>query len=286
MNRACLYACVALTLLTAGCNDGAYSGTPVAPGPTPGTPVASSPPPPLTVDCGTLDFDKTTDIDALPGGIWVGSVIDCANNARQDIATAMISEDGQFRIIDENNHLLTGVLQTSGNRFTGGGIDIAPLGIEYFSGPSTNLFVVGSVDERNTLDGRWGTEWGNYGYFRFVYVQESYERPTPLADLAGVWPTSMTVSGQPVEGVWTIEPDGRFSGQDASGCLLSGQLSLIDDRYSIVAVQLDVTGCELTGSYAGLAQRDDPGEPAGKAITVSVDDGTRSLRISLAIEQP
>jgi len=278
MNKVLPVSCAVLLLSAAGCNDG-MSVTKVT------VPDVLPPLSTQTPDCSTESFVSASVLDALPGGIWQGTLVDCANDTRQELTTVMVSEDGRFRII-ANEHLLAGSLQTSGDLFRGGGIDFAPPGVEYFSGPTTNLFVEGRIDERQVLEGRWGTEWGHYGYFTFYYDQQAYERPTSLADLAGVWPSYATHSGSPIEGVWTIEPDGRFNGQDALGCLQSGQFSLIDDRYSIVSVQLTILGCELAGSFSGLARREDLVDWWEHGINMSVDDGARAFRILLAVGRP
>jgi hypothetical protein len=220
----------------------------------------------------------------MPGGLWRGTLMDCAAGEPQDFVTAMVSEDGRFRILAYSEQLLAGVLGTTGDLFDGTGTDFAPVGIQYFSGPTTDLFVQGRIDERQKLVGRWGTEWGNYGTFSFEYVGDNYERPTPLADLAGAWPLATNYLGQSHMGIWTVEPNGRFDGQDDIGCLYSGQFSLVDERYSILAVELGVTGCDLAGSYNGLALYEDLIDWWEKGMTVSVDDGTRALRIGLAIE--
>ena len=281
MNRVFHVGFAALLISASGCDDDPtvmHAGVPIAP--PPAAPVSPAQPT-QGINCGTETFTPTARFDALPGGIWQGSLVDCENNVQHDGVTAMISEDGRFRIIAENEHLLAGELQTTRDLFRGWGIDFAPAGVEYFSGPTTNLFVEGLVAERQSLTGRWGTDWGFYGYFTFDYVQQAYERPTSLADLAGVRSSYATLSGAPVEGSWTIEADGRFNGQDNRGCLQSGQFSLIDDRYSIVSVQLTVMACELAGSYGGLAQLEDLVDWWDTAITVSVDDGARALRILL-----
>jgi hypothetical protein len=270
-----------LLLLASACNDDpTVTNDGVTTSPPPAAPVPPAQPP-QGINCATVTFTPTAPLDALPGGVWQGSLVDCENNVQHDGVTAMISEDGRFRINAENGHLLAGELQTTRDLFRGSGIDFAAAGVEYFSGPTTNLFVEGLVAERQSLAGRWGTEWGFYGYFTFDYVQQAYERPTSLADLAGVWPSYATLSGVPAEGSWTIEADGRFNGQDDRGCLQSGQFSLIDDRYSIVSVQLTVIACEFAGNYSGLAQLEDLVDWWDTAITVSVDDGARALRILL-----
>lgn len=283
MNKLLHIGCITLFVSLAACRDSTSAGDS---DPGAGQPPGTAPPSAGSLDCSTPGFAQRSTVDALPGGIWQGSLVDCANKVQHDGVTAMVSEDGRFRILDEYEHLLAGVLQTTGDLFAGGGVDFATPGVEYFSGPTTHLWVDGRVAERQTLEGRWGTEWGFYGYFIFDYVQQSYARPTSLADLVGVWPVSATYLRNPVEGVWTIAPNGWFSGQDDLGCLQSGQFSLIDDRYNIVSVQLEVTDCELAGSYTGLATLQDLVDRWEKSITVSVDDGARALRIVLAIEQP
>jgi hypothetical protein len=195
-----------------------------------------------------------------------------------DSVTAMVSEDGRFRILGADGHVLAGSLGTSGDLLSGSGIDFATPGVEYLSGPTTDLWIDGQVAERQSMKGRWGTEWGGYGFFTFDYAQELHQQPTSLTDLAGVWQSEVPNFGQTHIGAWTVEPDGRFSGQDNLGCLQSGQFSLIDDRFNIVAVQLDVAGCNLAGSYSGLAQLT---HPWGKLLNVFVDDGAHAMSVYL-----
>jgi len=83
------------------------------------------PPRSLTVDCNTLTFAKTSEVDALPGGLWSGSLDNCQNNVAHDYVTALVSEDGRFRIIGENGKLLWGTLHTDGDVFIGYGLVFA-----------------------------------------------------------------------------------------------------------------------------------------------------------------
>lgn len=270
--------CILLLIVFSGCNGGLPSGG-TGEAAAPSSPPVQIPPPGQALGCNTLNFAKSSDVDALPGGVWYGSLFDCQFNTRHDYLTALVSEDGRFRIIAENGRLLRGSLQTDGDTFYGTGVDFAASGGEYFSGPTTGLFVQGSVLERSVFEGRWGTEWGSYGYFSFDYGQETYEKASSLDALAGVW---LSFYGGSIEGVWTIEPDGRFNGQDQSACLQSGHFALIDDRFSMLEVELTVTGCELAGSYTGLAFREKLVDWRDAAITLSVDDGQQGLHIGLA----
>ena len=281
MKQATLTLSIMLNLVFAGCN----SQTATSP---PGAPPGSPPPPPSAqgVDCNTLSFASTTDVDALPGGIWAGELFDCSGTGRSHFVTAMITEDGRFHVIIGDGRILTGTLGTDGNLVYGNGVDYAAHGVEYFSGPSTGLFVQGSLVERESFESRWGTEWGGYGYFDFGYRQQAYERATSLTDLAGAWSQGYVNFGNPVGGVWTVETNGVFNGQDELGCLYSGQFSLIDERFSIVAADVAVSGCASTGTYSGLAYLEDLVDWYEKAITVSVDNGIQALHIGLSIERP
>ena len=279
--------CILLIVALVGCDGQSVTGqsggrTVLPPQPPPPPPPV---PPAQSLGCSTLRFAKTTDVDALPGGIWSGELFDCTFNGAI-FATAMITEDGRFHIVLGEGRLLTGTLGTTGNLVDGHGIDYARQGMEYFSGPFTGLFVQGSLLERQKLESRWGTEWGGYGYFDFDYRQQTYERPTPLADLAGAWSQGYVNFGNPVGGVWTVETDGSFTGQDEVGCLYSGQFSLIDERFSIVAVDVAVSACASAGTYAGLAYLEDLVDWYEKTITVSVDNGIQALHIGLSIERP
>jgi len=278
--------CISLLIILSGCNDNMPSS---ASGDSDALPPPSSPtatPPSSPISCQTLSFAKTSDVNALPGGIWHGELVHCDGRVNADFVTAFVTEDGRFRIDAGDNHLLSGSIRVDGDTFDGNGVDFAATGTEYFSGPTTSLFVLGSVKERSELDGRWGTEWGSYGYFSFQYGEIAYNKPSSLEALAGVWPSiynDYNAGVDSVDGVWTIEPDGQFNGQDEKGCLHSGQFALIDDRYSLLEVELKIQGCDLAGSYTGLAYHEELADWWDEAITLSVDDGQRALRILLLL---
>jgi hypothetical protein len=77
--------------------------------------------------------------------------------------------------------------------------------------------------------------------------------------------------------------DGRGAGQDARGCLQSGQFALIDERYDLYEVAVTVLGCPLAGSYSGLASLREVYWGIRPGMTVSVDDGTHAFTISLEL---
>ena len=285
-------ACLAILILCSGCDSGTPAGRPEGPVNQPQAAAARAPngtlspvrggtlSPKQQANCNKLTFPGTSNTDALPGGIWYGLLLDCGAGIAYDYALALVGDDGTFRILGENGHLLTGTLSTSGDTFRGTGVDFAATGTEYFSGSTTNMFVEGVIAERQTLEGRWGTEWGSYGYFSFEFNPHAYFEPTSLKDLAAEWSTYTT---EGVEGTWTVEADGRFSGEDQQGCLQTGQFSLIDSRFSLMAVEVTVTACGLAGRYSGLAFYQDLIDWWDAGITISIDDGARALRSLLVI---
>ncbi|MGB5245617.1 MAG: hypothetical protein WBN34_03655, partial [Woeseia sp.] len=82
------------------------------------------------------------------------------------------------------------------------------------------------------------------------------------------------------EGVWTIEPDGRFNGQDDRGCSQSGEFRLIDSRYNLYEIEYTVVGCADAGFYSGLATVGNDGLTGDRLLDISVDNGDqRAYRI-------
>jgi hypothetical protein len=183
---------------------------------------------------------------------------------------ALATDDGRFRILDTHGHLLRGSMRVEGNDFRGWGIDFAAYGAEYYSGALTWLWVDGRVRGRSTLTGRWGTEWGDYGTFFFVYRESA---PAELGPLAGVWEVWENPSA--AHGVWTFDLSGRLEGQDDQGCFQNGRLTPVGDGSRLYAVELTVTRCSVAGSYRGLASRELGDWP--QIVKISVDDSEASI---------
>lgn len=272
MNRTIFVSGMALVLTLAACGSGG-SGDGPATGP------SAFPPPPTSgasLDCNTTDAVKTSAVDALPGGLWSGSLINCVTTARSDYAQAWVTEDGRFRIFGPDRLLLRGQLDSDGDTFSGDGREFA------FSGPvdqsGTSLVTSGSIAERASLDGRWSTDAGFNGVFALHYDPGYHLLPSSFDELPGArstWDLNTNVLG-----IWTIEPDGRFNGQDEVGCAQSGHFALVDARYNLYELEYTIVGCVEAGSYSGLATVGRDGLSGDRLLDISVDDGNqRALRI-------
>ena len=107
-----------------------------------------------------------------------------------------------------------------------------------------------------TKDGIWGEyNWDqDFGRFNLFYFS-SYERPSLLSKLAGIWDFNQASSGGLVYTItFTIDPDGTVFGSNTLGCVYNGSFQIIDSRYNVYHLSLEASLCgDLDGDYEGLA---------------------------------
>ena len=179
-------------------------------------------------------------------------------------------------------HRLAGSLQVDGDRVQGTGLEFAAPGRRYLSGGATSLWIDGLVAAGKSLnfdgsdlgvaggqnlEGRWGTEWGDYGYFSLAkrWLQEPSR-----GQMADTWHGPSLGDNQTV--TWVIDADLLIKGQNTAGCSYTGQLRLTDTRYFVYELDLTVAGCEVAGTYSGVLHQE-TGSGWGDFLSVSVDDG-------------
>ena len=257
MKRFIAHACTGLLLALMGCGGGGGGGgtEPLAPQEIP----PPAPPPPPTeaaFNCNSSDPVKGSDIAVSPGGFFTGTFVDCATGVHTQVQ-ATINEDGVFLIksYDEAykiDLLLTGSLQTDGDSFQGSA--------RWFTEPgvSSGLWIDGLIAQRKSVEGRWGNEWGGYGYFTLSadeYLVQTYEWMAPF-------PTHSVLKGRRYEMdpgaadplvTWNIDAEGQISGSDETGCIYAGRGVQSDPRFNLSEVVFTVTDCALAGSYSGFA---------------------------------
>ena len=75
-----------------------------------------------------------------------------------------------------------------------------------------------------------------------------------------------------------IDGGGRLFATDTAGCVFSGQLTAIDDRYSAYRVAINVSVCgEVEGDYSGLAFY----LSANEVLHIGSDNGQFALAVQL-----
>ncbi|MGD9292294.1 MAG: hypothetical protein PVJ48_05425, partial [Gammaproteobacteria bacterium] len=78
-----------------------------------------------------------------------------------------------------------------------------------------------------------------------------YERDSDLALVSGTWRDAS-------RNIFSIDESGAMYGQDASGCVYDGAISVIDRTFNVYRITVGLSGCTgRDGAYAGLAVIDD-----------------------------
>jgi hypothetical protein len=188
--------CAGLLLALMGCGGGGGGGASTR---SQATPVNNEPeqptvPPPQSVfDCSSNGPVQGSQTDTLPGGVFYGTLFDCTTNTAE-YAWAVVNDQGDFSIVSSmglaSAKQLTGSLHTDGDIFHGAG--------KLYTGQdvSSDLWVDGHILERTSLDGRWGTESGSYGFFKVSIYAEEW--PGPSRQTAALAPRIRPVATTPV----------------------------------------------------------------------------------------
>jgi hypothetical protein len=186
------------------------------------------------------------------------------------------TDDGRFRFLSvDTGGQFVGEIQVNGTAFTGSGTGYAATGLTWIDGSvTTSLTVRGDVGERQTLSGDWETGTGESGSFDYSY-DSVYERASSLDTVAGTW-TEFDIVGNPIA-VYQADSAGRYDGQDAAGCLYTGQISILDSAFNVYGIEVSITNCSSTdGNYSGLGYIAD--DTRGNDVFIySVDNGNRAL---------
>ncbi|MDH3440077.1 MAG: hypothetical protein OEM63_04960 [Gammaproteobacteria bacterium] len=245
-------------LATGACSSGS-GGTAATPTPPPPPP----PPPP---------------VDQAMGGIWVG-VLTNDMSQTSELFVALATDDGRFRFLSGESGLqFVGTQVINTTHIVGTGIGYADPAVPWLDASVvSDTSTDGQLIERDSFSGIWSTASGESGNFDLFYNDE-YESPSSLSLLEGVW-TAYDDFRNPTA-TFTIDAMGQFTGQNTSGCTSSGQISLIDDRYSMYDVTSTISNCFIAGDYSGLAITGELSVP-NDAIILSISNTDRALVLGL-----
>ncbi len=202
---------------------------------------------------GSSDSNTDTPVaDAAVGGIWVGTVTDNVFNDPQ-LFLGVSTDDGRFRFLSADTlGQFVGAFDADGTLLSGSGVGIAPVGNTWLDNSTTiDISMTGTITERTRMSGSWSGGTGETGTFSFSY-DAMYDRGSSLTTVAGSW-VSRDEFDNPV-GSMTIDSAGRVDGQDAAGCLYSGDVTIINASYNAYNLSMAVSNCgDLDGTYSGLA---------------------------------
>ena len=189
-----------------------------------------------------------------PSGFW--SAKDVTIGTRIHGIDCMVAETQQLTCrtyIDGFDFFsaITGTLQVNGPRVSGSG--------SYFAAPGRSLpdgstiseltIVSGTISEFNSLSLTIDVAGVRFTAL-FEYNSDLHDRGSALKTVEGVYPIFGFLEDS---ASFSVDATGVISSQSGSGCVCNGQISIIDDRYNIYDVALEVANCgAFDGVYAGL----------------------------------
>lgn len=224
---------------------------------------------------GDDGFRPPPPVDALPGGLWEGTVT--IDETLVPVGLMGVSTDaGEIRLFDDEGRFYFANTNTSGDSFTGGARVFAAPGTAF---ADDSLVTTGRVDgtivERGRLTGTFTLDSGDSMEFDVDY-NDLYERNSSLALIGGMW---VDLS----ETVFNVDADGIIFAQDSLGCVYDGVVSVIDPDFDAYDIAISVSQCaDFDGAYQGLGVLDDLAfEGDNDAFVVLMSNDTLALLLAL-----
>ena len=222
----------ALTIGLVGCGGGSGGGGDNDPPP---------PPPPPTQSAA---------------GIWQGSLSSGGTLVNEISCAVTVANELACLFFDPVTGDLAGgsqgTLQVDGNQVTGSGRSYAAPGYFLADGSSVvaNFTITGgTVSERSTINATI-TSLGQTASLTAAF-DTIYDRGSSLGTVAASYST-LNIYGDPAS--FSIDSTGALFSQTQSGCVGNGEVRIIDSRFNVYDVEVDVSNCPgLNGNYDGLA---------------------------------
>ena len=263
--------CLAFLAAMGGCGGGGGGGSPA--------PVVSNPPPPAGDEPVGGGWYGDLDVTGQDG--WVDGVV--ASDGSAYFSNSVCECEGEVPL----QVMFWGKLASSGRQVTGEFTAAGSFPDGAVAGAARLNAVIEGVATATTARTMTGTVvftsslCATYTASLSIEYDRNYEWPSFLERIAGVY---RDYSGMYSKAILNVSADGSLFLQDAaSGCIINGQASIVDGRYSLYGVELTHSGCggDLAGLngvlYQGLVHYD---SYALQAWTVAAGDAApRSLRM-------
>lgn len=251
------------------------------------TPPPIDPSPWAYKPCESNEGASPAPTNAAVDGLWHGTL---TNELRRTTEpwTAIVSADGRFHLLSSGHTQMVGTLEVDGNGYAGEGFAETGGQMWHDGTQQSALTVAGTITERAALSGEFALASGDAGCFTFAYNAYDYERPSSLDQLAGRW-----IDYDDWSFLWItldVTREGALTGVDMYGCSHAGSITLLDERFNLYAVALEITqrtdesyGCWGKGSYEGFAHLNDNGSDGSQPdnLHLSIADGNTAYRFTL-----
>lgn len=203
----------------------------------------------LLLSCnGVSDSDVSTSQGVA--GIWTGAFIsDVRGHNGASIGIVAANDSALFINLGQGGVEYSGNLSASNSTVTGSMTGYTNFGVTFADGSEKSSFIIsGEVIENNKLSGSYSGV-ADGGSFNFVY-SDIYERSSSIDKISANW--TLTDGGGGL--TLSVDSDGLLTGSNILGCVYNGSVKLIDVKYNVYEIVIDVSSCDaLIGNYAGLA---------------------------------
>ena len=181
--------------------------------------------------------------NASAGGIWKGT--DPISGLP---VTGIITESGQLQFLRSDGAQYYGTVSTSGINLSGTYSGIAAIGNTFSDGSTYGSGTIsGTVQERQTLSGTLtfttslGTKSSGSGSFTFDSL---YDSGSSLSTIAGNYADNANNAIVNVTSNGTI-----FSQSATTGCVINGQISIINASYDAYGISYSYSNCLGSAAY-------------------------------------
>ena len=235
--------------------------------------------------CGGGDEGGSLVTTASPGGIWGGT--DSASGLQ---VSGLVDESGQFHFIRSDLVQFVGMATTSSNSVSASFEGFTQVGTSFADGATHGTgTLTGTITERSALmlSYQFSTDAGtaSSGTLNLSY-NSLYDLDSSLAAISGNYTeptTGTTVS---------ISGSGAITSQDPNtGCVVSGQVSVINSMYNAYEVTYAYASCSGTSAilngvqFSGLATLNNNSNPVQAVIAVTGTAGSVDLSLVLTLNQ-
>jgi len=223
--------------------------------------------------------------NASIGGIWKGT-----DSISGLPVIGLAAETGQFHFIRQDGVQYYGTGTTSGNAVTANFTGVTPLGTAFPDGSTYGTGTLsGTVSERSTLSGStsFRTAAGNSDSGNVTLTYNAlYDRDSSLTTIAGNFTDVKTGD------VVSVSASGVIFEQDpATGCVVNGNVGIIDSRYDAYSVQWTYSSCTganavLNGlTFNGIGTLDNTVTPEQAIVGVTATTGTTGYAVVLVLQR-
>ena len=183
-------------------------------------------------------------VNASPGGIWNGN-----DPYTGDALIGIVTESGEFTFIRSDSTQYVGTVTTSGNDIAGTYTAVAPPGTSFTDGSTyATGTIAGTIKARSaisvtvTFTTANGTNLGSKTLS--LTFNPLYDTGSSLSAISGNYldPTDNSIISVSASGV-------VFSQDATTGCVINGQVSIIDASYNAYQISYTFADCLGTAAY-------------------------------------